>query len=343
MAVYTHALECRKCGTVTAASLPADVLEHGFGPRLSGLVAYLTGRCRLSKRKVVEFLADAMGTPMSLGAVCAVEQDVSAVLAGPVEEARAAVRVAPVVHMDETGWREDKKRAWLWIACCAAAIVYCVSPSRGAAVARAMLGEDFAGRLVPARWNAYNWVDVLRRQLCWSHLFRDFQGMEDRGGKGGVLAGRILTEADKMMDWWHRVGAGTLQRQTFQRRMVAVRARVGRLLRSAAARAESKTAGMCAEILKLEPAIWTFVDVEGIEPTNNTGERGIRPAVLWRKGSFGNDSANGSRFTERILTTIATVRMHGGNVLDYLTKACTEYRTIGVAPSLLAIPTHAEG
>ena len=92
-----HALTCPACRTVTEASLPTDVLQHGFGPRLSSFVAYLTGRCRLSKRQVVELCEDALGTPISLGAVCAIEQDVSAALAVPVEEAAAAVRTQPVI------------------------------------------------------------------------------------------------------------------------------------------------------------------------------------------------------------------------------------------------------
>lgn len=332
-----HSLACGQCGTVTSEQLPADVLQHGFGPRLSGFVAYLTGRCRLSKRQVVEFLADAMGTPMSLGAVCAVEQDVSAALAAPVEEARAAVRTQSVAHADETGWREEKQRAWLWTVVTAIAIVFTISRSRGAAVAKEMLGANFAGRLVTDRWSAYNWLDVQQRQVCWAHLLRDFQGMVDRGGTGALSATAILAEAGKMMRWWHDLRDGLIQRRTFQRKMVGVRAEVSQLLRDAVAYAEPKTAGMCAEIQKLESALWTFVDVEGLEPTNNAAERAIRPAVLWRKGCFGNDSAKGSRFTERILTTVATVRLRGGNVLRYLTQACADHRTRGSAPSLLAL------
>jgi transposase len=151
-----HALTCSGCGTLTREPLPAQVLQHGFGPRLSGLVAYFTGFGRLSKRQVVEVFEDALGTPISLGAVCALEQDVAAALAAPVEEARVAVRTQAVVHMDETGWREDKKRAWLWMAVTSVAIVFQVARGRGKAVAREILGENFLGRLVTDRWNAYN-------------------------------------------------------------------------------------------------------------------------------------------------------------------------------------------
>lgn len=332
-----HTLTCPDCATETSAVIPPEILLHGFGPRLTAFAAYLTGRCRLSKRQVSEMFDEALGTPISLGGVCALEQDVSAAVAEPVEEARVAVRSQPVINMDESGWREDKKLAWLWVAVTDIAIVFRVARSRGAVVARELLGDEFAGRLVTDRWNAYNWVETTRRQLCWSHLLRDFQGMVNRGGAGGVIATKLLSDAGKMMDWWHRVCDGDLPRSVFQERMVRVRASVGRLLRKAVARAETKTAGMCKEMLKLEPALWTFVDVVGIEPTNNAAERAIRPAVLWRKGSFGNDSAAGSRFTERVLTVVATVRLRRGSILGYLADACASYRATRTAPSLLTV------
>jgi transposase len=332
-----HALVCGGCGTVTSEPLPDEVLLHGFGPRFSGLLAYLTGRCRLSKRQAVELCEDAFNLPISVGAVCAIEQDVAAALAGPVEEARAAVRDQPVVHVDETGWREDKQRAWLWVAVSAVATVFLIARSRSGRVARQLLGENFHGLLVTDRWSGYTWVQARQRQLCWAHLKRDLQGMIDRGGVGGGLAADMLAQVTKMFEWWARVGDGSLDRTEFQCLMKPIRDEVERLLVDASLRAEQKTAGMCDAIFELRPALWTFVDNEGVEPTNNAAERAIRPAVLWRKGSFGNDSAAGSRFSERVLTAVATVRLRGGSVLDYLTDACASYRATRTAPSLLTV------
>lgn len=331
-----HALHCAGCGAVTEQPLPDGVLQHGFGPRLCGFIAYLTGRCRLSKRQVVELCEDALGVPLSTGAVCAIEQDVSAALARPVEEARAAVRAQPVVHVDETGWREDKQKAWLWTAVTSVAVVFQIARSRGSVIAQELLGTEFPGWLVTDRWSAYTWVSALQRQLCWSHLARDVRGMAERGGVGGELALLIQAETDKMFDWWARVRDGTMKRHRFQRLMKPVRAEVERLLVDASSRAESKTAGMCREILKLRAALWTFVDQAGVDPTNNAAERAIRPAVLWRKGSFGTDSSVGSRFAERVLTAVATVRLRGGNVLRYLTHATDQYRRFRTSPSLLS-------
>src|SRR5712691_9366888 len=159
-----------------------------------------------------------------------------------------------------------------------------------------MLGEDFSGFLVVDRWAAYEWVEL--RQICWSHLLRDFQGFVDRGGIGGALGAKLLALSRTMFRLWHRVRDKTLQRSTFQRRMQPVEHRILRLLRKAALRAEARTAGMAREMLDQADYLWTFVSNEGVEPTNNAPERAIRPAVLWRKGSFGTDTAEGSRFAE---------------------------------------------
>jgi transposase len=104
-----------------------------------------------------------------------------------------------------------------------------------------------------------------------------------------------MAERDRMFHWLHRVRDGTMARADFEKAMPAVERNVGRLLRDAVVCAEGKTAGMAAEILKLEPAMWTFVGVDGLEPTNNFGERSIRPAVVYRKTSFGTQSPEGSR------------------------------------------------
>ena len=204
-------------------------------------------------------------------------------------------------------------------------------------MAKQILGENFTGFFTSDRWAAYNWLDVVLRQLCWSHLTRDIQGFIDRGGVGGKLGLQMMDLRHKMFRWWHRVRDGTLLRATFVRRMEPVEKEFIRLLREAELRAEQKTAGMAAEILKLKSALFTFVTVEGIEPTNNFAERQVRCAVQWRKTSFGTQSPAGSRFVERMLTVTATLRQQQRNVLEYLTAACAAHRRGQPAPSILPV------
>lgn len=328
------------CGHVTQASLPPGVASGSFGPGVGAIVALVTGKYRLSKRLVQQLLSDLLGIELSIGSIANREQQMSAVLAVPVEQAREHVRQQSMVNIDETGWYEGRKggragRAWLWGAVTSLVTVFRISLSRGAQVAKEILGADFAGRLGSDRWSAYNWVSTSRRQLCWSHLSRDFQGFVDRGGLGGEIGQELLVLRDRMFEWWHRVRDGTLSRASFQRHMRPVERDVVAHLELAALCAEPKTAGMAKEILKLKDALFTFVDVEGVEPTNNTAERQVRPGVMWRKLSFGTQAADGSRYVERILTAVATLKQQKRHILDYLLTAYRAWLLNEAPPSLL--------
>src|SRR5919202_4307938 len=142
-----------------------------------------------------------------------------------------------------------------------------------------------------------------------------------RGGTSAELGDALLAQAHQMFTWWHRVREGTLQRSTFRSYMTPLRREVERLLEAGSRCGVAKTEGTCRDILKRREALWTFVQVEGVEPTNNTAERAIRPAVLWRKGSFGTQSAEGSRFVESMMTVVATLKQQKRSVLESLTAA----------------------
>jgi transposase len=261
-------------------------------------------------------------------------------LAAPTAEAEVHVREQFFANADETGWYEGKqngrhRRAWLWVFATTVVSVFRIAFSRGGEVVKEVLGDDFTGFLCTDRWSGYNWFDLALRQVCWSHLTRDFQGFIDRGGVGGRIGEKLMVQRNKLFRWWHRVRDGTLSRRVFQRRSMSVRREVGRLLRDAVARASGKTAGMAKEMLKVEEAFWTFIDVEGLEPTNNFAERCIRHGVMYRKTSFGTQSQAGSRFVERMLTVITTLNLQRRNALDFLIRALHAHRTGTVGPSLL--------
>lgn len=329
-----HTLECPACGAQTTPELPPGVPKGAFGPRLQAVIAICSGVYHLSKRMVEGLMHDLLGVEISLGSVSACEQAVSDSLSEPVAEARSYVEAALVKHSDETGWREGRKRAWLWSAVTNAVTVFLVHASRGGKAARELLGS-FAGILVSDRWNGYNGWSTRWRQLCWAHLIRDFTAFAEASGRAGRIGEALLDEAKRMFQWWHRVRDGTLARSSFREYMRPVRRRVEELLREGTACEEKRIARSCAKILTLAPALWTFVRVEGVEPTNNAAERAIRPGVLWRKGSFGTDSARGSRFVERIMTVAATCKQQGRNVLDYVTRACEATLCSEPVPSLL--------
>jgi transposase len=335
-----HQLCCPICGETTRAELPVGVPTGEFGPRVQAITALCTGAYHLSKRTTQDLMQDVFGVSMGLGTVANLEQATVQAVATPVAEARAYVQAQPAAYVDETGWREGRARAWLWTAVTACVTIFLVRLSRSAKVAQELLGEQFWGWLVTARWRAYSWYPTWRRQVCWAHLLRDIEAMIERGGPSQAMGEALRAQARQMFHWWHRVRDGTLAHTTFACYMWPVRRDVERLLDAGQTCGVPKTEGTCREILKRRQALWTFVRHEGVDPTNNAAERAIRPGVLWRKGSFGTQSPEGSRFVEAMMTVVATLKQQHRNVLDYLTAACEATWRGDPAPSLLPTPDH---
>jgi transposase len=335
-----HRMVCPACGAATRAEVPAGVPTGEFGPRVQAIAALCTGAYHLSKRTTQSVLEDLFGVALSLGTLANLEQATVQAVTEPVAEARAYVQQQTAAYVDETGWREGPQRAWLWTAVTAWATVFVVRLSRSGKVAQELLGEQFWGWLGTDRWSAYRWYPTWRRQLCWAHLLRDIEAMIERGGLSQAIGEALREQACQMFHWWHRVRDGTLAHTTFARYMWPVRREVERLLEAGQTCGVPKTEGACREILQLRQALWTFVRHQGVEPTNNAAERAIRPGVLWRKGSFGTHSPEGSRFVEALLTVVATLKQQHRNVLDYLTTACDAAVRGDAAPSLLPTPHH---
>ncbi len=332
------ARRCPACAKRTRADLPSGVPRRPFGPRLTAVIALLSGRYRLSRREVRQLLQELWQVRVSLGAVVRQEQAQSAALAPVVEEARAAVQQAAVVNMDETGWRQDQRRAWLWTAVTGELTVFRIARSRGGAALEALLGFEFRGVVGSDRWSAYSRFPAERRALCWAHLKRAFQGLVDRGGDAEPIGRWGLAEIGRLFALWHGFRTGEFDRPGLQRQLIPLQARMGRLLRRGEENSDHKAAALCREMRKWWAALWTFARVEGVEPTNNGAERAVRPAVLWRKGSFGSDSEAGSRFAERLLTVVATCRQQGRRLLDFLVAASEAVLRSSPLPSLLPAP-----
>jgi transposase len=317
-----HTLCCAACGVQTQAQWSAEIPDGSFGARLQAIVAYLTGRLSLSHRDAVEAVSVLHGAEVSLGSVSALQRQVSEALAAPVETAREFVRHQAVNNVDETGWREQSKLNWLWVNATEQVTAFRVAAKRDSATAREVIGRAKTSIITTDRYFGYNWLATRRRQVCWAHLRRDFQAICERGGESQVLGEALLAETKEVFRLWHQVTDGALSRRRFQKLIVPVRQRVTELLDEGSNCRSGKTRGTCRQIRALEETLWTFVRVRGVEPTNNAAERALRRAVLWRRKSFGTQSEVGSRFVERILTVVTTLRQQGRDVLDYLTAAC---------------------
>lgn len=331
-----HARTCGGCGTVTHAVIPADIRAHSVEPRLAATLSYFAGRHGISKRSIEEIAADVFDAPIALGTVANLEQEMSAALATPHQEAVQAVRDAAVKSADETSWKRQGKLCWLWAAATVGVAAFVIHAKRSALGLAALLGEEISGILCSDRWGVYDRVPAERRQVCWAHLKRDFQKIVDRGGpceSVGRAGGRIVK---KVFAAWHAFQEGQTTRAQLQSQLEPVRNRLERVLLEGAILGDDKTvAAFCENLLALEPALWTFARVEDVEPTNNFMERLLRRAVLWRKRSFGSWSVDGCRFVERILTVVQTRRLQGNNVLEYLHAALLAHRSGQPCPKLL--------
>ncbi len=329
--------ECLDCGRRSRAELPSDVPRGAFGPRAQAIVAYLTGACHLSRRTATQAMDDLFGLDMALGSVANSEQVACAALNEPFQEAHRHAQAQQVAYADESGWREGRGKAWLWVMATGLVTVFMICRGRGHDAARQLLGT-FSGILVSDRWKVYDRWAMWMRQLCWAHLMRAFVKFSERGGNSAEIGDALTSELQTMFSWWHCVRDGTTKRSTFAKKMRPLQTRVRALLvRGRDDCTNAKTRGTCREILKLEPALWTFVTEEGVEPTNNTGERAIRSGVIWRKISFGTHSEGGSRYAERMLTATLSLRQQGRNVLDYLAECMTSHLHGRAVPSLIPV------
>jgi transposase len=292
---------------------------------------------RLSKRRTAMFLEDLLGQPCCAALAVKMQQQVAAALAAPYEELKQALPDEPQVHMDETPTKEANCKAWLWTAVAARFAVFGVFASRAGKAVGELLGESYAGIINCDRAKMYWRAKCL--QGCWAHVKRDFQALIDHPDPQVKRLGHDLMRQVKLMfQHWRDYRAEEISWRAFRRRMAPVRAKVNALLLRGVFSGNPRLVGMCEELYRHREWLWTFVDHRGVEPTNNAAERALRHAVIWRKLSFGTQSSGGSRFVERMLTTIETCRLQKRSIFEYLTTAVEAHLADRPAPSLLPNP-----
>ena len=331
-----HACTCGKCGHRTRAAYDESVIPSSpFGPRLMAIMAMLTGIYHLSRRKTQDLLADVLGVTVSLGALSAVEGRVSEAVEPAVDEAWNKVGNGKVKHTDGTTWLQAGVTLSLWTIATKAATVFKILSDGSKKTLEPLYGA-LKGILVSDRAKALNFWAMDRRQICWSHLIRKFVSFSERDGPAGRVGRDLLDYSAVVFEWWHDLQAGKMSRGQFVTWMAPVREQVEAVLARAVAANNKGLSGSCADILEHKQALWTFVEHEGVEPTNNHGERELRAFVLWRKRSFGTQSARGNRFAERLMTVAHTARKRNRNVLAFLTACCEAQCDDGPTPSLFA-------
>ncbi|MGO9832600.1 MAG: IS66 family transposase [Polyangiaceae bacterium] len=331
-----HQVTCPHCGYKTRAAHDDKVIPQSpFGPRLMATMAMVTGIYHVSRRSAVGLLSDLLGVRVSLGALSAVEARVGEAVQPAVDEAWEQVRGAGVKHTDGTSWYQAGLSMALWTVATTAATVFKIVADSSKATLRPLYGA-LTGILVSDRAASLTFWAMDRRQVCWAHLIRKFVSFSERDGPGGAFGRQLLDYAGIVFDYWHDYKAGKLDRATLVAWTAPVRQQVHELLHKAIVAGIAQVSGACADIVEHEPALWTFVDTAGVEPTNNHAEREIRAFVLWRKRSFGTQSARGNVFAANLMTVAHTARKQKRNVLALLVECCKAQRDGTPAPSIFA-------
>ena len=329
-----HRLTCPGCGETTCAELPVGVPQGQAGPRLMAFTALLMAFYRQSKRRTAEFLSTLLGQPCCPALAVKMQNQVTVALRPSYDALAAQLPTQEQLNIDETGTKEENGKAWLWTFVARLFTVFAVRATREATALTTFLGEKFRGIVTCDRAKMYWHLGCL--QWCWAHLKRDFQAMIDSGDiRAKHLGWRLRRATCELFEHWADYHAGRISRAALLRRMGPVRRKVECLLLRGTQSGNRDVRGTCRELYEHRQWLWTFLHHEGVEPTNNAGERSLRHAVIWRKLSFGTQSASGSRFVETMLTVIETCRQQRRNVFAFLTNAVEAHLAHQPAPSLL--------
>ena len=319
---------CLGCGKAHRAALPAGVPSGQIGPRALALIGTLGTHYHLTQFKIRDLLARLMGVDFSVGAISQAHGKVAQALQAPLLEVADYVAQAPVKQLDETSYPREGGANWAWAVVTPKAVWYSLLPSRARYVATSLIGEQPSGTVVSDRYAVYDFVDPKQRQVCWSHLLRDFKRISQRAGLAGQI-GRGLLGAGYLLFRWRGQHRSAAQFDPLCRR-------VKRLLIQGSTQAQcSRTAKTCANLLKLCSALWTFLADPAVPPTNNEAERALRALVLKRKISGPTRSRRGDEFIARGFSTHETCRRQGRDLWDYLHSAVLAWIDKTLPPSLL--------
>ncbi len=309
---------CPGCGARQAGQFPNDVTASAFGPRLRAAVVTLSVRNRIRGRDVVELCEQLFSSRISTGTVDAILARTADALIEPCEDLLQRVRRAGAVNMDETGWRLQGAQRAIWGMFTERHAILQITASRHDDHAKDLLGAS-AAIVTSDRWWAYNHLPVRRRQVCWSHLQRDFEFHAEGRGSDKELgqAGQAICEE---VFWSWEIFQHTGDRRELQRRIRVLQRQFKAILRQHAGKQERyrHSRRFARALLKLWPALWTFAKAPAVQPTNNHAERCLRGAVIYRKLSLGSQSEAGEQRIARLLSAHTTCRLQRRSLHAYL-------------------------
>jgi transposase len=331
-----HRVVCPECGESTRATVPEEATGR-FGPQLTALIAYLTVVCRMPRRVVEALLGQVLGIDISLGSTQKCWEEASQAVATPCQELEQQLKHEPVLNIDETGWRTNGAKRFLWAFVAARYVVYTVAATRGSEVLTRLLGAVFQGILCSDRFSAYLKYHSGKAQFCWAHLKRNLLGIVEFTKSSAVerFCRDALAQHARLFRLWHKFRGGQIDRNQLLLRSIPIQQKIFELAERHLDSPHRQVRNLATALLEHNERLFTFLEHEGVEPTNNSVERALRTGVQWRKICFGNRSANGELATSRLLTVAETCDLQGLNILAYLSAAIACHRSRKPTASLL--------
>lgn len=341
--VTAHVAEggwCPSCGKVYYTPQPASVEKGGLiGPILTAQIAYMKSAMHASYTTIRKYVRDVMGLRISRGQLSKIIQKVSAALEGPYEELAGLLRSEEILHVDETGHKDNGERFWTWVFRAPAYAVFWVCDSRGSDVLFEVLGREFEGILGCDFFSAYRKYMKecdIRVQFCLAHLIREVKFLTKLSDPQVAAYGRRLLEKFRLLFFaLHLEEVGPAVRTRLLEEVHA--ALVEESQRNVP---KANEAQLLAQRLRTyEEAYFEFIQTPEVEPTNNAAEQTLRFVVIDRQITQGTRGENGCRWSERIWTVLATCALQGRSAYDYLIQAVQADFNNEPAPALLAAPT----
>lgn len=316
-----HTLACPECGCRCRGRLPPTVPRGSFGPNVVAIVTLLSSFGRLSQRIIATLLQDLFGLNISDGQISRLQSIGRKAMQSAYDEIVADVRDSAAVNIDETSWRENGMKAWLWTVVGRLGTLFAVRAARSRAMAADLLGEQFHGIVVSDRYSAYSHLDDHRHQFCWAHLLRDFQAMMDRGGCSADVGTQLKQSGQQLMHHWHRLQSRQIVRATFDGHYRRLRSEILDALHDGSLCDQAQTAETCRRLSNECYSLFVFVHHDGVSPTNNAAEQALRKSVIFRKLSFGTEAQTGSRNISVIQSVMETCRRLNRSRFDFLRKS----------------------
>ena len=332
--LYGHV--CSKCGRMVWAELPAGVVEGQlFGPRLQALIAYMKGSLHASYSGLEAFCREVLKIEVARSHLCNTIARVSEALASPYEELQEHIPTEPILHIDESGWKDKGIKYWIWVFCTPLLGFFCIAKSRSAKVLEEVLGKTYGGTIVSDFFGAYVKYANALQQFCLAHLIRDIKFLTTLPDQRDQAFGQtLLIQFRRLFHFWHQ--REKIPKDQFHRRMLRIKKRI--LAFAEQEDLPPKSATLAKRFRKHGDAIFRFLFDLAVPPTNNTAEQTIRQSIIDRRITQGSRSAMGRQWNVRIWTVLSTCRKQGRSAWQFLQDALSAHYFQTPTPSLLPHP-----